>query len=76
MAKQILTVGDLVAELLKQDQGAPVGVVVRWAGDAAYADLGETKVHARDSGDREDTKVLVEGWLSNCDTTLDIGDGR
>jgi len=62
----IETVGQLVAELLKENQAAPVRLKVCWAGDTATADVGEIDVEAVEG------HVHVKGWMSNCDTSLEI----
>ena len=67
----IMTVGDLVAELLKQDQTAPVKVAVSWSGDTAVGAVGEIQVYPT-AADRLDTTVMVKGRLWGCDTTLEI----
>jgi hypothetical protein len=60
-------VKDLVALLQKQNQDAKVVSAVGWSGDTAYSD---------EDGDLEvktlEGRVVVEGWLSNCGTELEI----
>jgi hypothetical protein len=62
-----MKVRELVEALQKQDQEAEVIAAVGWAADTAYSDddepLAINIVHGR---------VVVEGWLSNCGTELEI----
>lgn len=69
--KAILTVGDLVDELSKHPREAALSVCVGWAKDTAIADRGEVVVQ-RDP--MEAGSVTVRGWLSNCGTSLEIGE--
>lgn len=63
-----MTVGELIAVLSGFPQDAPVRARVQWAGDTAYADDGETGA-ALEGG-----TVVVGGWMSNCDTSLEISE--
>lgn len=62
-------VKDLVALLQKQDQEATIMSAVGWSGDTAYSDEdGELEVKVLEG------RVVVEGWLSNCGTELEISE--
>ena len=62
-----MTVADLIAALSKLPQDATVVPVVGWAGDTATSDKeGGITVKAKNG------TVEIEGWLSNCGTTLEI----
>jgi hypothetical protein len=63
--KDIKTVGDMVAALGKLDPARPLVLSVGWAADTAVTDEDEA-VHLVDDG----KKVVVNGWMSNCDTNL------
>lgn len=60
------TVGDLVDELLKHGRDKALSVSVQWAGDTATADAGEVSLTERDG------VVTVAGWMSGCDTELEV----
>ncbi len=62
------TVGDLIDALSRFDRSLPLSVGVGWAGDTAVSDPGEVLVSEKDG------IVSVRGWLSNCDTELEIED--
>jgi hypothetical protein len=70
----IKTVGDLVAELLKRDQGAELRLTVAWAGDTAAADRGGVSVRSGKERGTGGDAVYVDGWLSGCDTALEINE--
>jgi hypothetical protein len=64
-----MKVREAVALLLQQDQDATLVVAVGWAADTAYSDDGDAlTTHVRDG------RVILEGWLSNCGTELEIQD--
>lgn len=62
----IRTAGDLVDALSRVDRDAPLSLAVAWAGDTATSDPGEVTVEQKDG------VVSVRGWLSNCDTSLEV----
>ncbi len=65
-----MKVRDVVALLQKQDQEATVVLAVGWSGDTAYSDEDDAPiVHTNKEG-----HVILEGWLSNCGTELEIVD--
>jgi hypothetical protein len=64
-----MKVKDAVALLLQQDQEATIIAAVGWSGDTTYSDEDyDLKIHTIDG------RVVVEGWLSNCGTELEIVD--
>jgi len=64
-----MKVKDAVSLLLQQDQEATIIAAVGWSGDTAYSDEDDdVKIHTIDG------RVVVEGWLSNCGTELEIVD--
>lgn len=61
------TVAALIEELKKMPQDARVQLAVGWSGDTAYSDDGDdVRIQSKDG------TVLLEGWMSNCGTELDI----
>lgn len=62
-----MLVRDLVALLQKQPQEATIIAAVGWSGDTAYSDEDcDLEVKTLEG------RVVVEGWLSNCGTILEI----
>jgi hypothetical protein len=59
------TVRELIAELQKLDQDAPLRSHVRWAVDSAYSDEGGEIGVTLDEG-----SVVLSGWMSDCSTEL------
>jgi hypothetical protein len=65
-----MTVEEMIIELQKQDPKAQIGVSVSWAGDTAVSDPTELYVKTIDG------EVRIKGWMSNCDTSLEIGESE
>lgn len=65
-----MKVRELIEVLRTFDQEAPVRLSVGWAADSATSDEGDDPEVVQDDG-----CVFIRGWLSNCGTTLEIGEG-
>lgn len=64
-----MTVKELIAALSTQNPEAPVQLAVGWSGDTAYTDHDDSPMVVVNGN-----MVLIEGWMSNCGTTLEIGE--
>lgn len=66
-----MQVKKLVELLQKENQEAAVVLRVAWAADTAITDMndGSGAITVKEDG----STVTLHGWLSNCDTTLEIG---
>jgi len=69
-----MTVHDLVAKLLMQDQNAEVVLLVSWADDSAISDDGEELDVTPDACAAEGVNtVVIGGWMSNTSGDLRHG---
>ena len=65
-----MLVRELMELLSKQNPDDLVTLEIGWAGDTAFSDKDdEVRVTGKDG------HVVLESWMSNCDTTLEIQEG-